>query len=88
MPNAILEAMAAGKPVVATRSEGVLELLGAAAESQSVSLTDLDQLAGKITAMLAKPELASELGRQNQKRAEEQFSLASMVAGYEALYEC
>jgi glycosyltransferase involved in cell wall biosynthesis len=88
MPNAILEAMAAGKPVVATRCEGALELLGAAGESQSIALTELDQLAGKIAELLAKPNLAAELGRQNQKRAEVEFSLASMVARYEALYEC
>ena len=38
MPNVVLEAMAAGKPVIASRAEGVLELLGDAADQQTADL--------------------------------------------------
>lgn len=88
LPNAVLEAMAAGKPVVATRTEGVTELLGAAAESQTVAIADVDRLPGKIAELLANPNFAAELGRQNQQRAEEEFSLTAMVSRYAALHEC
>jgi glycosyltransferase involved in cell wall biosynthesis len=88
LPNAVLEAMAAGKPVAATRCEGVEELLGPAADGQSVPLSEFDRLPAMIAELLSKPERAAQLGRQNQQRAEEEFSLSAMVERYSTLYEC
>jgi glycosyltransferase involved in cell wall biosynthesis len=87
MPNAILESMAAGKPVVATRTEGIAELLGDASRGQTVELENLAQMAKAIGEILANPSRASDLGRQNQARADAEFGLQSMVRRYEALYQ-
>ena len=86
MPNVVLEAMAAGKPVVATRSEGVGELLGEGAAQQTVEISQFHQLPNRIAEIIANPSLANELGRVNLRRSEGHFSLNSMVSRYEELF--
>lgn len=86
MPNAVLEAMAAGLPVVATEVEGLSELLGAAAALQLVPLEDDGLLADRIATLLQDPRQAQELGRLNRVRVESDFSLKRMVQSYEQLY--
>jgi glycosyltransferase involved in cell wall biosynthesis len=86
MPNVVLEAMAAGKPVVATKVEGVGELLGPLSDEQTASVGDEAALAERIAHLAQNPQLAVELGRRNRERAESEFSLPSMVAQYERLY--
>lgn len=87
MPNAILEAMAAGLPVVATAAEGVRELLGRAADAQAVAIDDADGFAAAISLIISNDNLARDLGAQNRRRAESDFSLAGMVRRYEEMFE-
>ncbi len=87
MPNVVLEAMAAGKPVVATQAEGVTELLGDLAEPQSCPAGDAAGFAERIIRLARDRELAGELGAQNRRRAAAEFSLAAMISRYAALYE-
>ena len=87
MPNVVLEAMAAAKPVVATQAEGVLELLGDGAAQQSCLAGDAAGFAERIICLAQNRALAGELGTQNQRRAAAEFSLAAMVSRYEGLYE-
>lgn len=86
MPNVVLEAMAAGKPVVAMAAEGVAELLGHEAGPQVVPIDDAQGFAASVIQLSQDPQLSAELGRQNQQRAGELFSLEAMVAEYERLY--
>lgn len=87
MPNVVLEAMAAGKPVVATQAEGVMELLGDGAALQSCPAGDAAGFAEKIIRVVREPALAAELGIQNQRRAAAEFSRAAMISRYAALYD-
>jgi glycosyltransferase involved in cell wall biosynthesis len=87
MPNVILEAMAAGKAVIATRAEGVVELLGEQAEPQTVALRDGAGFATRIAELAADESTRERLGRMNQARAASTFSLAAMVQRYARLYE-
>jgi glycosyltransferase involved in cell wall biosynthesis len=87
MPNAVLEAMAAGKPVVAMKAEGVQELLGESISSQGVDLADgCTALLDRALALVRNQHLANDLGRANQERARRCFSLDAMLAAYEGLY--
>ena len=86
MPNAVLEAMAAGKPVVATRAEGVVELLGDAAAEQTVAVGDMRSFSEKVRVLLENPSRSRELGLLNQRRAAEHFSLGHMVSRYAKIY--
>jgi glycosyltransferase involved in cell wall biosynthesis len=87
MPNVLLEAMAAGRPVVATAVEGVAEVLGAAAEEQMSPACDSQLFTDKTVAIINDRNLALRLGSENQRRVCERFSLGAMVTAYERLYE-
>ncbi len=86
MPNVVLEAMAAGKPVVATRAHGVAEALGELANDQCVDVGSGVQFAEKVIHFAQNPQLGREIGRRNQRRAADQFSLDAVVGNYERLY--
>jgi len=86
MPNVVLEAMASGLPVVATRVEGVAELLGPTYQEQTVPYGDTAALADRLARMLADPALGARLGRANQQRVREHFDLHRMVQAYQQLW--
>jgi glycosyltransferase involved in cell wall biosynthesis len=86
MPNVVLEAMASRRPVLATKVEGVLELLGAEDEAQTVSWGDSQGFVAKLVRLLTDRPLAAELGARNRRRAEEEFSIDRAVAAYQSLW--
>jgi glycosyltransferase involved in cell wall biosynthesis len=84
---ATVEAMAAGRPVVVTRSGGPEEIVEDGRSGFLVPPADSEGLASKVCEVLAHPLLAEELGRNARRRAEERFSLRRMLAEYENLYQ-
>ncbi|MBX7071780.1 MAG: glycosyltransferase [Pirellulales bacterium] len=87
MPNVVLEAMAAGLPVVATRVEGVASSLGDAAEEQITAPDDSAAFSRQIVKIAGNSALAAELGAANQRRAAEFYGLDAIVRQYEAVYQ-
>jgi glycosyltransferase involved in cell wall biosynthesis len=87
MPNVVLEAMASGLPVVATRAEGIVELLGSDEPPQIIDFGDSDALVASLSTLLENPPQSRNLGSANRLRAASQFSLATMVNRYRNLYE-
>lgn len=87
MPNVLLQAMAAGLPVVCTETEGVDEVLGPLAEKQSCPFGDSQRFAELILNIMNNPELADLLGRQNQDRVAGCFALDAVVRRYEDFFE-
>ena len=83
--NVALEAMAAGKPVIATQAEGTVELLGLGALEQTAAVGDWRSLGSRLISIVNNPDLAAELGRRNQGRAQ-QFSLEFVADRYDRLY--
>lgn len=86
MPNVILEAMAAGLPIVATDVEGVAELLGCEESGLIVPPEDSDALAAAISRLLSDPTLAARLGRTARERASTVFSWEKTVERYVELW--
>jgi glycosyltransferase involved in cell wall biosynthesis len=86
MPNVVLEAMAAGKPVVATQAEGTVELLGIGSQEQTSAVGDWVGFRQRLIEIGRNAQLAAELGQKNKARAA-QFSIAAMVQRYERLFE-
>jgi glycosyltransferase involved in cell wall biosynthesis len=86
MPNVVLEAMAAGKPVVATQSEGTVELLGLGALDQTVPVGAWEALRSRIAQLAKDKALITDLGERNRARAQ-QFSLQSVAERFQRLYD-
>jgi glycosyltransferase involved in cell wall biosynthesis len=86
MPNVVLEAMAMGKPVVATQAEGTVELLGIASQEQTAAVGDWAGFRQRLIEIGRNPQLAAELSEKNRARAA-QFSIDAMVLRYERLFE-
>jgi glycosyltransferase involved in cell wall biosynthesis len=87
MPNVVLEAMASCRPVVATDAEGVPDLLGPQAEQQMVARGAWQAFIERIVAVCRSESLAASLGRANQVRVAQHFTLEAMLQRYELLYE-
>ena len=86
MPNVLLEAMAAGLPVVATQVSGVEELLGPNDSQQTASVGDGDAFSERVITIASDQNLSASLGEKNRQRVEEHFSLQNMVSAFESLY--
>ncbi len=85
--NAILEAMAAGKPVVATAVGGNLEAVVHGETGILVGPADPVSLAAAINHFLENPQLRSSMGEAGRQRILKRFDLARMIGETETLYE-
>ena len=86
LPVVLLEALAAARPVVATRIEGVTEVLQHGATGLLVPPRDPGALADAILALLRDGGLARRLGEAGRKVAEERFPLARAVDEVDRFY--
>jgi glycosyltransferase involved in cell wall biosynthesis len=84
--NALLEAMAAGLPIVATDVGGNGEALEGGRFGALVPPRDPRALAGAIDAMLDAPERAAEAGRAAARAVRERYDPEAMVQAHLALY--
>ena len=84
-PFSVIEAMACGKPVVATAVGGVPEALGGC--GLMVKSRQPRDLANAIVTLMKDEKLRNELGAAALKRARQQFSLASSIDRYREMYE-
>lgn len=85
-PRAVLHAMAAGCPVVATASGGVGDLVGDGVEGLIVPKGDVDNLARCSLWMLANPAERLEMGGRAAKRVASEFSIDAMRQQVEGAY--
>jgi glycosyltransferase involved in cell wall biosynthesis len=85
-PNSVIEAMAAGLPVIATRVGGIPELVEDGHTGRLIDPDAPDALADAVLAMIDNPSDAQRLGRAARIRAERDFSFERMVSDFEHLY--
>jgi glycosyltransferase involved in cell wall biosynthesis len=86
MSNAILEAMAMEKPVVATDVGGTGEVVRNGHSGLLVAPKDPEALAVAISEMLAQPARARQMGRLGRRIVEDRFSAHAMVRQMERMY--
>ncbi len=86
LSNSLLESMAAGAPVVATRVGGTPEALIDGEVGLLVPPADVPELARAILTLLENRELAARLGCAARQSIAERFSIERMVTSTERLY--
>ncbi|MBX3027549.1 glycosyltransferase [bacterium] len=86
MSNAILEAMAMERPVVATAVGGTVEVVGEGTTGHLVPARDADALARGIRRVLDDRERGRAMGARGRQVVVDRFSAQAMVRQMEALY--
>jgi glycosyltransferase involved in cell wall biosynthesis len=86
LPNVLLEAGAAAKPIVATRVGGVPDLIEDKRHGLLTPPKDPRALRDAIITLLEDENYATLLGKAIQKRVREEFSLTFSVEKYSQLY--
>ena len=83
----VLEYMAAGKPVVATRVGSLPDLVEEGRSGFLVEPGDATAIAERILQLLRDPALAERMGKAGQERVRRHYTVEQMVQQYEALFE-
>jgi sugar transferase (PEP-CTERM/EpsH1 system associated) len=86
LSNTILEAMATGIPVVATRVGGTDELVEDGHTGLLVPASDPQAMAAAVMRIATEPFTQRAMATRSRERAERQFALDTMVRNYERVY--
>lgn len=86
-PNVVLEAMGAGKPVIASRIAGTPEQVADEVTGLLVPPGEPGALASAMSRLLADTLLREAMGRAGRRRFEERFTAQASVGRYAALYQ-
>jgi glycosyltransferase involved in cell wall biosynthesis len=86
LPLTVLEAMAAGLPVVATDAGGAHEAIENEVTGLLVQRREVEQLAGTFMRMVDDADLRRSMGQAGQQRACALFSVEKMVERIETIY--
>jgi glycosyltransferase involved in cell wall biosynthesis len=86
LPVALLEAMALGKPIVATPAGGVPEVLVDGESGLLVDIGDEVGLAAAVVTLLKDPDLGRRLGARARQVVQERFSAQTMAQSYLDVY--
>jgi glycosyltransferase involved in cell wall biosynthesis len=86
LPLSLVEAMACGRPAVATEVGGVPELVVHERTGLLVSRGDPEGLARAISSLLRQPTLRADMGARGRARVRERYTASRLVRETAALY--
>lgn len=87
MPMSILEAMSAGKAVIATRIGGIPNVVLDQVTGLLVPPANVPALAAAMETMIGSPELSFRMGARGRELVEEKFSAKRMTSRYTEVYK-
>jgi len=82
-----VEGMSSGKPVVASRTGGLMEIINDGESGLLANPGDAEDLANKITSILKDKELAKKLSVGGRKRIEQEFTWKKIAEKTLSIYE-
>lgn len=86
LPLAILEAMLAGTPVIASRTSGIPEAIDHERDGILVEPGNVDDLTLALKRVMASEELRTRVGEAGRAKGEREFTIERMADDYECLY--
>jgi glycosyltransferase involved in cell wall biosynthesis len=86
LPNSVLEAMAAGLPVVASAVGGIPELIDDERTGLLWPSGNADALAERLCRVMADPSVGTRLGEAARRETQARYSFERMVAAFDSLY--
>ena len=87
MPNTVLEGMACGLPVVATRASGLDELVQEGVNGYLVDVNDPAALAKRLADLIDNPYERRRMGKESRRIAEQEFAWEYITEQYVEIYE-
>jgi glycosyltransferase involved in cell wall biosynthesis len=87
LPNALLEAAAAARPILATAAGGSGEIVIDGVTGLLVPINDIDALTTAMRRLTLDPDLRKRLGVAARERVQTVFTMSRFVGDYAALYE-
>ncbi len=91
LPVSVMQAMAAGLPVIASDIRGNRDLLGSGEDTQSsdylIDVKDTTAFTNKLDYLLEKPEIRASLGSENTKRCRDNFDISIVHKEMLAIYK-
>jgi glycosyltransferase involved in cell wall biosynthesis len=82
LPNAVIEAMAAGLPVIATKVGGLPDLIRHQDNGFLVEVGDVASMTTRISELLARPDRAREIGRRGRQTVVERCDIERVWPRY------
>jgi glycosyltransferase involved in cell wall biosynthesis len=86
-PVSVIEALAAGRPAVATRVGGVPDVIRDGVDGFLVGLGDTDSLGDRLAELARDPALRARMGTQGRARVLDRYSVARLVDDVDRLYK-
>ncbi len=87
IPMALLEAMAASRPIVASRVGGIPEIIEDGVDGYLVEPMDVNTLAERCRRLIESPDVARKMGEQGRKRVEREFPATAMADRVVSVYK-
>ena len=87
LPGALIEAMIAELPIVATPVDGSAELIDDGVTGMFVPPRNSEEISRRVTDMLDDADMRENLGTAASEYARKEFALENMVAKFEKLYD-
>ena len=86
LPNTLLEALSAGRPVIASAIGGIPEVVGDGANGLLTPEKDVDALARALTELRDRPDLRARLGGEARRRAVGELNWDATAEAFEQAY--
>lgn len=87
VPNSMVEAMAAGLPVVATTHGGIPEAVTSGEDGLLVGEKDSDALAGALLQIMGDPALMETFSSKAHERVQSKFGFSACLGALEDAYQ-
>jgi glycosyltransferase involved in cell wall biosynthesis len=86
-PNAVMEYMALGKPVIATDAGGTKELIVDKVSGYLVKENNPNEIINKILYLINNPDISTKMGKNGKMRIINEFNIDKMTEKYVGIYE-